>query len=168
MPTETLTYTYTTQAEIERLYGKTGVAAITADLQGTNIASMWEEIIADATLTIDSYASQVYDQEDLATSRWVRNRATWLAAYRLSQRKGNNDLYAQRYQEIIDELEKVKSLILIIPNIPTSSDLTPAMSNISIDPRYNIRKVRVNPEISTGGTSDRQDISWSSWLADFY
>lgn len=168
MATETLAYTYTSQAEIERLHGKAGVANLLADLQGANIASLLEEMIADATLTIDSYASQVYDQEDLATSRWVRSRATWIAAYRLSQRKGNNDLYAQRYQEIIDELEKVKNLTLVIPNIPTSSDMTPMMSNVSVDPRYNIRKIRVNPEISTGGVIERQDISWSSWLADFY
>lgn len=168
MPVEILTYTYTSQAEIERLYGKDGVARIIQDLGGTNIASLWVEVIADATTFIDSYAMQVYDQVYLATSYWVRTRATWIAAFRLSQRKGNNDLFAQRYDEIVEELEKVRAMSLMIPNIPMSADMSPAMSNVEVDPRYNIKKIRVQPEISTGGVSDRQDIAYEPWMNEFY
>ena len=168
MTIETLTYTYTTQAEIERLYGKKGVAQLLVDLTGTDIASMWEEIIADSTTLIDSYAAQVYDPSDLSTSRWVRTRATRIGAFRLSQRKGNNDLFAQRYEEIIEELQKVKELLLMIPNIPMSADMSPAMSNVQVDPRFQIKKIRVQPEISTGGSSNRQDLAWTPWMTDFY
>jgi phage gp36-like protein len=165
--TETLAYTYTTQAEIQRLAGRVGVNNIMQDLVGTDVADMWEEVIADATTTIDSYAAQVYNQSDLATSRWVRSRATWIAAYRLSMRKGNNDNFAERYSEIIEELEKVKSLILMIPNIPLSADMSPVMSNVNVNPHYNTKKIRVQPEISTGGSRERQDVDWQPWITDF-
>lgn len=162
-----LTYTYTTQAEVERLYGKKGVAEITADLGGPNLAAAWEEVIADATTTIDAYAAQIYSPIDLANSYWVRERAKWIAAFRLSQRRGNNDLFSQRYKEIIEELERVKNFDIMIPGLPTSADLTPAMSNVYVDPRFSIAKLRVHPSISTGGLGSRQDVSWnypSEWF----
>jgi len=165
--TETLAYEYTTRAEIERLAGRNGVRNIIEDLSGTDVADMWSEVIADATTTIDAYAAQIYDQSDLANSRWVRVRATWIAAYRLSMRKGNNDNFASRYQEIIEELEKVKSLILMIPNIPLSADMSPVMSNPTVSPRYDSKKIRVQPEISVGGDRSRQDVDWQPWITDF-
>lgn len=165
---ETITYLYTTQAEMERLYGKKGLESLIADMGGTNIATWWQEIAADATTTIDSYASQVYAPADLYTSYWVRIRATWIGCYRASQRKGNPDLFSQRYQEIIEELEKVKTQDIIIPNIPTAADLTPAMSNVYIDARYEIDKIRVIPQISTGGTSGRQSLAWALYPPDWY
>jgi phage gp36-like protein len=168
MATETLSYEYTSEAEIRRLYGKTGLQNILRDVSGTDLEAIWDEIIADATQTIDQYAAQIYNQEDLATSRWVRIRATWIASFRLSQRTANNDLFAQRYEEIIEELQKVLSLQLMIPNIPLSADMSPMMSNPTIDPRSNSKKIRVQQEISTGGTSDRQDVAWMPWMTDFY
>lgn len=167
MTIETLSYEYTSQAEIERLYGKKGVQSMLVDVSGDDVAAIWNELVADGTQTIDAYAAQIYNQADLATSRWVRTRATWIAAFRLSQRKGNNDLFAQRYDQIIEELEKVMTLQLVIPNLPYSADMSPAMSNITVDPRYNIRKLRVQPEISTGGVSDRQDVAWEAYTTDF-
>ena len=38
--------------------------------------------------------------------------------------------------------------------------MTPAMSNIRVDDRYYTRKIRVNPNISTGGTTGEQDLDW--------
>ena len=164
---ETIAYLYTTQAEMERLYGRKGLAELINDIGGANIAEWWIEIAADATTTIDAYASQVYNPVDLYTSRWVRTRATWIGCFRASQRKGNPDLFSQRYDEIIEELEKVRTQELIIPNLPTSSDLTPAMSNVFIDARYEIDKIRVLSSISTGGTSGRQSVAWQT-VADWF
>lgn len=166
--TETLAYEYTSEAEIKRLYGKKGVELINSDIAGTDVAALWDEVIADATQTIDQYAAQIYNQSDLAQSRWVRIRATWIAAFRLSQRKGNNDLFAQRYDEIMEELEKIMTLTIMIPNTPLSGDMSPMMSNPTIDPKSNSKKIRVQQEISTGGTSDRQDLAWLPWMTDFY
>lgn len=166
--TETLAYEYTSEAEIKRLYGKSGVQLILKDISGSDVGEIWDEVIADATQTIDQYAAQIYNQQDLATSRWVRIRATWIGAFRLSQRTGSNDLFAQRYEEILEELEKVLELKLMIPNIPLSADMSPMMSNVTIDPRSNSKKIRVQQEISTGGTSDRQDLAWLPWMTDFY
>lgn len=157
---ESLAYPYTSETEIKRLYGKKGFQNITADLAGTDLADAILDAIADATTTIDAYASQIYAQVDLAQSRWVRERAKWIAAYRLSQRAGAPDLFSQRYAEIIEELEKVKDMEIMIPNLPTSADLTPALSNLYIDPNYEVDKIRVYPSTSTGGNSSRQSLSW--------
>ncbi len=165
---ETITYLYTTQAEMERLYGKQGLAALIGDIGGANIAEWWLEIAADATTQIDAYASQIYNASDLYTSRWVRTRATWIGCFRASQRKGQPDLFSQRFAEIMEELEKVREQEIIIPNLPTSFDMTPAMSNVYIDARYEIDKIRVLPTISTGGAGSRQSLAWQMWPSDWF
>lgn len=150
---------YTTQAEIQGLFSQVGVMIRLDDLDPPGFKNALEGFIDEATGIIDQYAQYFYDPADLANSTWVRRRCTWIACFLLSQRKGNPALFFRRYEEILDELERVKIGDLMIPGLPTSADLTPAMSNLTVDERFHVRKLRVHTSISAGGTSSRQDIA---------
>ena len=165
MPVETLLYTYTSEAEIKRLASHAGVNLRVSDLTGSDVTSYWEELVADATDIINQYALGMYEAEDMADNRWVRNRATWIALAQLCRRRMNPvpDAVLSRYDEIIEELGAVLAGRIQIPRLGTRSDMLPSLSNLKVDDRYLSRKIRVNPNISTGTTSSDQalDFFWS-------
>lgn len=152
-------YIYTSRDEMERILSQIGVNLRIDDLDVAGSEGALESFYIDATLTIDTYVQHYYEPQDLYSSYWVRLRASWLACYYLSQRRGNPALFQLRYNQILEELERVQLGELVIPGLPTRFDLTPAMSNIVIDERFTIDKIRVHPSISTGGVSSRQSLS---------
>ena len=158
MAVETLTYVYTSRAEIERIFSEGGVSLRVDDL-GVDEALMLDEVIGEATDMINFYCSMNYDEIELESSYLVHRWATWMACYLLSQRRGNPSLFADKYEETIALLEEVYKHIRIIPRLATRENLTPAMSNIHIDDRFRTHKIRVHPTISTGGTYGKQDLS---------
>lgn len=163
---EHLTYLYTSQAEIERIFSSTAVDLRVDDITAEDTTngntdlsdSLWEEILSDATDIINQYVELYYNPIDLYSSRWVRMRATYIGAHIVSYRRGNPSLFRDRYEQILEELTMVKDGSLIIPRLPTRDDFTPAMSNVAVNDKYYIDKIRVHPTISTGGTSGRQSI----------
>lgn len=166
MPTA-LAYTFTTQAEIERLYSVEGVELQVLDLKNANVALHWAEVIADATTEMTSYLQGLYADADLYNNYWVRRRATWIAAYRLSQRSGSPPQFAERYLQILEELQKVKNGDIMIPDVPVRSDLAPSMSNMYVDARYEYQKIRTNPSINVGESSSRQHINYL-WPVEWF
>lgn len=161
MPTE-LQFLYTTQAEIRRLYGQLGQQNIVQDLNSTDLQAMWTELCSDASDIVNQYCLVFYNASDLANSRWVRVRTTWIAAYLLSQRRGNPALFGVRYEQIIEELLMVLNGEIQIPGLPTRNDFTPAMSNLNVDDRFHTMKLQVSPFISTGGSYPNQH-AFSNW-----
>ena len=159
MPTA-LAYTFTSQAEVERLYTIEGSNLQIMDLVGDNVAYLWAETIADATTEMLSYLQGIHSDADLYNNYWVRRRATWIAAYRLSQRAGSPPQFAERYLQILEELQKVKDGVIMIPDVPVRSDLAPSMSNVYVDARYEYQKIRTNPSINVGESSGRQHINY--------
>lgn len=157
---ETIPYTYITRADIESVFSHTGVSLRVDDLTNSTVLdNFWNELIYEATDIINQYCEMFYAPSDLATSYWVKTRAKWVGAYLLSQRRGNPALFLQRYEEIIEELIAVSQGELLIPRLPTREDLVPTLSNQVVDDRFRIRKLRTHPEISTGNSSGRQDLS---------
>jgi hypothetical protein len=159
MALEVLPYIYTDQDAIERLYSENGVSLSLDDLTGAEQTTFWTEITSEATDVVNQYAELYYAPIDINDSSWVQRRATWIAAYFLSQRRGNPAIFGDRYDEIIEELKAVYRGELLIPRMPTREDMTPAMSNLIVDDRFRVHKLRVHPTISTGGVSSRQDMS---------
>jgi len=155
---------YTSRAEMERLYSPRGLeyrAGTGFDCQTT---LNW--YIDDASATIDAYAGQIYAKADLATSTWIRVRATWIACYRLSQIEGNASQFIGRYDEAMDELRQVKDGLLPVPDLSTSIDVVPSMSNIDHDPRHRYATLRVQPETSTAVNGSRQFLT-ANWLPEW-
>lgn len=152
MPTQ-----YTSRTEMNRLFSAQGV-----EFRLDDAFSCEDDLnffIDDASSTVDQYASQVYLPADMYTSKWVRIRTTWIACHLLSQRQGNPSLFFGRYEQILDELQRVAQQALIIPELSTREDMVPTMSNIEHDPRYREKTLRVESTVSTGSTSSKQDLS---------
>ena len=168
MTVETLTYTYTSQAEIERLLSTAGaLARVDDDLDGSAESGVWEDVVDEATDEINFHCEHLYEPSDMANNLWVRRRATLIGAYLLSQRRGDSGLYHERYQKLIEVLELVRDGKRQIPRLPTKDDYTPAMSNLRVDHRFGSRKIRVQRTTSTGGTSGRQNLD-PSYLDGWY
>lgn len=152
---ETIT-TYTTQEEMERLFGSTAIDLRTDDEADPSQAIT--DAIYDATLQINTYCQGRYDPTYMAQSQWVRRNATYLACYFLSKRRGNPEQYEGDYDRIMSQLQAVANGQIIIPNLQVRSDFTPSMSNLRVDDRFSVNKIRVESTISTGGSSGRQDV----------
>ena len=158
MMVATLSYTYTTRAEMERIFGESGVS-LRADDLGSDQATMLDEIIGEATEMVNYHCGLTYEEVDLNDSYLARRWATWIACYLLSQRRGNPSVFADKYEEVLTMLAEVADFTRIIPRLATREDLTPAMANLHIDDRFRTHKIRVHPTISTGGTYGKQDLS---------
>jgi hypothetical protein len=168
MPVETLSYVYTSENEITRLISQTGVALRVSDLTGTEKTTYWVEVTEEASDFINQYCTN-YDPADMADSRWVRSRATWIALVLLCRRRANPvpDSIIQRYEEILEELRLILAGVLQIPRLDPVSDTLPTMSNQRVDDRFRHRKLRTNPTISVGRTTPDQDLDWL-WTYDWF
>lgn len=151
---ETLTYKYTTQAEMERAFS---TAAVTARTDDGVLADLLDDCINEATDEINFHCERWYEPSDMVNNLWVRRTATWLACYYLSQRMGNPAQFETHIEEIKLRLEHIYSGHKQIPRLATRDDMTPAMSNLRVDDRFRVEKIRVQPTISTGGSYSKQD-----------
>lgn len=167
MTIETLSDVYTTRSEIERIYGQRGVTSHVDDQDLGDIPDddttemsddIWEGVIQDATDEINLYCLGYYTASDLKNNVWVRRQASYLGCYYLSIRRGDPGQYANRRDDILGLLQRIQAGNMQIPRLATRGDLTPGMSNYSVDDRFRTNKVRVKPSISTGGTYNNEDI----------
>lgn len=145
---EALTYTYTSQAEIERVWGETAVDLRTDDLVSTT--TLFTEIVAEATDTINLYLNRRYEASVMSENAWVRRAATWVGCYLLSRRRGNPGQYYEEYERILALLDQIKHNALDLPRAPVRSDAIPVGTNYTIDERYHQGKVRIQQGTTTG------------------
>jgi len=159
MAVETLDYTYTTQSEVERICGR-NAALLHMDDTGEGLAetSVWDDVIDEATDTINLYCEQTYDCSAMADNKWVRRQASYLAAFFLFQRRGDPGHFHLHYERIMQNLENIRTGKMQIPRLGTREDLTPALSNYVVSDWYRVTKIRVQPSISTGKSSGRQHL----------
>lgn len=145
---ESLNYTYTTQVEIQRLMTSAGYTEYTTDDQVP--ADVLADAINQATDEVNTYLHRWYAESDLADNRRVRTLATYLAAYHLTQRRGEEARYANEVEEARKYLQEVHDGLKQLPRCPQRADLAPCHSNYVIDDRFAKQKVRVQSETSTG------------------
>jgi len=154
-----LSYYYTSQAEMSRILSPDVASALVEDYSDApSILNIWNEIREEATDLVNYYLAMWYEESDMATSSWVRRNATWLGCYLVSQRRGDPGKYHSRAEEIVAMLEQVSLGRKQVPRLPTKADLTPSLSNYTVDDRFHLAKIRVIPSISTGGTSGKQHL----------
>ena len=168
MTVETLTYTYTSQTEIERIWSSAAALLRTDDDQDDVAESgVWDDIVNEATDTVNLYLEKWYEPSDMAENLWVRRAATWVGAHLLSLRRGDPGNYFDRYERIIAVLQEIWEGKRQVPRLAQRADTSPAMSNLRVDQRFAVKKIRVQESISTGGTSSRQDLDsqypWGEW-----
>jgi hypothetical protein len=109
---------FTTIDEITDIFSQDAVDLRTDDLTDPIIsAAAMARLIADATNIIYQYTWLIYNVTDLSNSDWVRTRASYIACYLVSMRRGNPGQYIDRYNSILEELKLIMSRDLYIPGL---------------------------------------------------
>lgn len=124
-------------------------------------------LINEATDTVMSRLEGRYEQAALNASALVRRWTTIVALFFLSQRRDNSAQFLSEFERVMDELELVATGVILIPGVGTRADLSPSVSNFTVDSRYTISKVRVIEQISSGGShSDRKtaEVFPTDWI----
>ena len=177
MAIETLPYALTTTAEMKRLWGATGFNLRASDQPfpggplTTEETAAVQDCIDEASDECFARIGMWHDINVEATSNnlWLRRRATTIACHFLSERRGNPANFTDKYERALADLDKVMSGGLVIPRLPFKADLAPGMSNISIDDRFVVKKIRVAEQTSTGGPQpnrdrDRRYLYYDDWV----
>ena len=148
-PATALSSLYSSQDEMDNLLSAAGLDLRLDDT--IEITEIINESVSYATGTIDSYALQFYVETDMENSHWVRRRATIIACWYFSQRRGNPPLYEEMVNQIMEELKLIAQRKLIIPRLPGRFNRGPTVSNYVVDDlRHFQNKCRVQKSISTG------------------
>lgn len=171
-----LDHSYTSYEEVERLLSRDGRKGWTDDLHYGNgnytdadeieVQEFYTEIIEDATSTIDQYLQRIYQTSDMERSPWIRRRATYLAAYYLTSRRGDPGLYGGHYERIVSELMMASMGDIQVPDLPFNDTLMPVIQNPVVDMRYVYSHSRIRRETSTA-TSGRESFMYAfpyDWL----
>lgn len=162
------TLNYCDPGDIQRRLSMVAVKSRTQD-PGNNgpiaEAGTIEDVIWDATDIINMFCQSLYRPEDMVRSTWVNRRATDIACYLLEGRRGNIPTAAVSnwYKQALDWLEKVHMSLYEIPGIPIRATQAPAWSNVRIDQRYPLFRVRVERNISDKNpTPYAQSVDWQA------
>lgn len=158
------TYTYTSQDEIDRLISSSGASGWLDDLSVGDVSTYYNEIVQDATGTVNQYLEKLYNPVDMQNSPWVRRRATYIAAYHLTKRRGDPGLYGEDYDRVLDELQMASEGLIQIPGLAYSSGMLAVMQNVLVDQRFMRNKNRVVSEISTDVTGTQQLSYGMPWV----
>lgn len=151
----------TSREEIERLYSQIGVDIRTPLAEDPDFLLL-EEIMCHATETIASYTLSHYETADLVGSAYIRRRATILAAFYLSERKGNPPQFVAAAKRVMEDLELIRTNKIIIPDARVRAADVPTVHSHRVDDRYLVNKQRVVASQSTKPYPGQQkyDVPW--------
>ena len=116
------------------------------------------------------YLCSRYDDSALAQSWSVNRWATALAARWLCRRRGQAPPkgIADDAEEALEEMRQVRVGMLQVEDIATRTAAWPFISNVTVDPRYDFARVRVQTPLSEATpTQYSQYIDWNSALGFF-
>lgn len=156
---------YCTATQLDRYVSSAGVVEFADhDDDGSADDEVVNDCINEATEEINGYCQQRYAPADLAGSTLVNRWAVKLAAYFLTQRRGNPppDSFAMEFQRVVALLEKVAAGAYQLPGVALRADLRPSWSNLRVDRRYGQRKIRVKKDTSSDSPTElRQNVAWN-------
>lgn len=134
---------FTSLSEIQRVFSIEGVDNHSEDVLGDS--TVINELIYRATETVLQFLRGRFDQSDMASSYWVRMKATYIACYYLSIRQGNPSLYGELYNEAMLDLAQARDG-LINPGLRTTARCV--VQTPMLDSRF-FNPARVLPNRST-------------------
>ncbi len=154
---------YTSVAKVQRFMSHAfALMASDHEEDGEPNSDVIEDAINWATEEIDMYATQRYSESGLSGSELVSRWCTLLAAYFLSQTRGNPPpaAWEEMVKRLYDNLTKIASGTLKLPGVSLRADMRPTMSNVVIDRRYRRSKARVSQANSSDPTTElTQDVA---------
>jgi phage gp36-like protein len=151
---------YTDRAQIQGRVSTVGTA-----LRLDDNAGAITQVIEEATTEVNGYCLLLYSAAQLAASYWVRQRATDIAVWFLCARRNNPPpkVVQQRYEKALEDLERVRLGVLVIPDAAQSKAAAPVLSNQRVR-LWPFPHVVTEPSQSTGtptgytGNEDPVDI----------
>ena len=120
-----------------------------------------------ATNKCQDYLLTRYDMTSLTNSWTVMDWATSIAAHWLATRlfRAAPQQIQSAYELAIEELKEVRSGQMNLANTGPRTSEWPSLSNVTVDPTYTVRKVRVEASISEPTpTQYPQAVDWNSYL----
>lgn len=147
---------FCTDADVEGLLSALGLQARADDdgaAPGTDTAAM---AVAKAqgrnyaTARVKFFCQPRYKTEDLATSWLVNDWATTLCAVWMCGRRGETvpETLAKLAEQAMEDMKEVRAGTAHVPDIGTANPDWPAWSNVTVDPRYRVRQIRVQRSMS--------------------
>jgi len=159
---------YCTADELRRQISYYGLVSWSDHAQdGVEDDAVITDAIQEASQEIDMYATQRYSNvsigsaPSLADSPLVRRWAVTLACYFLSMKRGNPppESLLNQAERLLDPINgilvRVATGKLQLPGVPLRGDLFPAWSNLAVDRRWPISKVRVTEANSSDAKTSR-------------
>lgn len=149
-----LTYQYTSRTEIQDLLSYSGVKLRLGDDGSDSLSSAELARVVNAvniaTAKCNLYLLERYDASHLNDSWIVHHWATVIAARWLCKRRGNPvpESIEDEYEEIIEELTAVKQGEMSLGDVPQREADQPTWSNVTVDDRYRVKRIRVQRPIS--------------------
>ena len=153
-------YGFTNETLIDTLYSELGIDNMFSDIVGS-YSTQLDQFIRDAEQFIIYRLGRFYAPEDMVGNQWVESKATHIAAHFISCRAGQ-----EYYFQYFFELAKQELDAIATGEIPPSLDIPlrnhtyPAMSNLHVDDRFGVEKLRVVGQISTGQSYPGQFIAY--------
>ena len=159
---------YTEARAVEDLYGTCGFENILSDEDLTveengltRHQNALNSFIVDAEQTVAIRLCKFFTPEALIGNQWIWSKTRSIAAYYLSQRRGNEHYFESRYMEALRELDAIATGEIPPPkDIPLSHNSLPSMSNQCVDERFHLHKLRTQISVSVGGTYPGQDTNY--------
>ena len=106
---------YSSREEVASILSTVGIDLRIDDSDDGTVDAAEEQLLTDAieeaTDIINEAALHFYTAEELETSRWIRRRASYLAAHIIGKRRGNPSIYCEYVEEIKGELERLMGRI---------------------------------------------------------
>ena len=163
---------YSSRQEVASIFSSVGVdlrlddnddGLVSTGAGGTQNEEQWlTDAIEEATDDINLLLCHFYSVEDLASSRWLRRRASYLAAHHLSERRGNAKQFCEKVEGIMKTLKRIRNGHEIVPGLKYSVDAQPAMSNLVVDRRFR-NQLRVDTESQVGSPTQNQDDDYDNF-----
>lgn len=155
-----------TSLAVSALATQVNSGAIAID-NGVNVwlAGLMVKACKIATAKVKLYCCNRYDDSQLVLSWSVNQWATVFGSHWLAERlyRAAPEQIQRARDEAIDELKAVKASQLNIEDIGTRTSGWPFLSNVTVDPTYTYRKIRVESVISEPTvTQYPQAIDWNS------
>lgn len=128
MPTFVSTQLYCDLAGMQNRISATGVSLRVDDNPPTTLG----DVLDDASGEIDMYCALHYTPAQLATSRWIYNKACDIATYLLCERRGDPVPVgiAAKFERAMKELERIQAGGLKVADIPQRRLSVPMVSNM--------------------------------------
>lgn len=157
---------YSSEAEVMRIIGESGLEAMLEDWESTDTSPVWKQILSTVDSRIDTYLSQRYERSALLSNAWVRNSATLLACHLMSMRRNNPGAFINEASRIQDELDQMRVGRLHVPGAGTNYSHAPAIRNYRMQ-MGTYHPMRVIQSKSTGN-SPGLGVPQYAWEPYFY